>query len=154
MFYKLGLEFFNGSITTLATDRFTAATTFTKRVLQSIHLFNDAEPLRFQLALLQESIRPLNVLARFSLLHWSKNGPQEPCSLAQYSFSVSWLSSYSSSIAPPVRSLSPRLFNLKPHPSPGGKMKPAGATKPHYGDWNPNLVRILYRIGTSKPINK
>jgi hypothetical protein len=30
MFYKLGLEFFNGSITTLATDRFNAATTFTK----------------------------------------------------------------------------------------------------------------------------
>jgi MFS family permease len=30
MFYKLGLEFFNGSITTLATDRFKAANTFTK----------------------------------------------------------------------------------------------------------------------------
>ncbi|KAH8928269.1 hypothetical protein BT69DRAFT_594705 [Atractiella rhizophila] len=30
MFYKVGLEFFNGSITTLATDRFTAANTFTK----------------------------------------------------------------------------------------------------------------------------
>ena len=30
MFYKLGLEFFNGSITTLATDRFQAAHTFTK----------------------------------------------------------------------------------------------------------------------------
>ena len=31
MMYKLGLEFFNGSITTLATDRFRAANTFTKR---------------------------------------------------------------------------------------------------------------------------
>ncbi|TEB33902.1 hypothetical protein FA13DRAFT_1730187 [Coprinellus micaceus] len=30
MCYKLGLEFFNGSITTLATDRFNAARTFTK----------------------------------------------------------------------------------------------------------------------------
>lgn len=30
MFYKTGLEFFNGSITTLATDRFKAAQTFTK----------------------------------------------------------------------------------------------------------------------------
>lgn len=30
MFYKFGLEFFNGSITTLATDRFKAANTFTK----------------------------------------------------------------------------------------------------------------------------
>jgi hypothetical protein len=30
MCYKLGLEFFNGSITTLATDRFNAAKTFTK----------------------------------------------------------------------------------------------------------------------------
>ncbi|TFK68770.1 MFS general substrate transporter [Pluteus cervinus] len=30
MFYKLGLEFFNGSITTLATDRFKATNTFTK----------------------------------------------------------------------------------------------------------------------------
>ena len=30
MFYKLGLEFFNGSITTLATDRFRAASAFTK----------------------------------------------------------------------------------------------------------------------------
>ena len=30
MFYKLGLEFFNGSITTLATDRFSTAHTFTK----------------------------------------------------------------------------------------------------------------------------
>ncbi|KAK0434497.1 hypothetical protein EV421DRAFT_1339633 [Armillaria borealis] len=30
MFYKLGLEFFNGSITTLATDRFAQADTFTK----------------------------------------------------------------------------------------------------------------------------
>ena len=29
--YKLGLEFFNGSIATLATDRFKAAATFTKR---------------------------------------------------------------------------------------------------------------------------
>jgi len=30
MFYKLGIEFFNGSITTLATDRFNSARTFTK----------------------------------------------------------------------------------------------------------------------------
>jgi len=30
MFYKIGLEFFNGSITTLATDRFSTAHTFTK----------------------------------------------------------------------------------------------------------------------------
>jgi len=30
MFYKLGLEFFNGSITTLATDRFKSANAFTK----------------------------------------------------------------------------------------------------------------------------
>lgn len=30
MFYKLGLEFFNGSITTLSTDRFSTAHTFTK----------------------------------------------------------------------------------------------------------------------------
>ncbi|KAK4050848.1 hypothetical protein OIV83_003270 [Microbotryomycetes sp. JL201] len=30
MFYKLGWEFFNGSITALATDRFNAASTFTK----------------------------------------------------------------------------------------------------------------------------
>ncbi|KAF9446584.1 MFS general substrate transporter [Macrolepiota fuliginosa MF-IS2] len=30
MFYKLGLEFFNGSITTLATDRFKASNTFSK----------------------------------------------------------------------------------------------------------------------------
>lgn len=30
MFYKLGIEFFNGSITTLATDRFQTAHTFTK----------------------------------------------------------------------------------------------------------------------------
>jgi len=30
MFYKLGLEFFNGSITTLATDRFKASNAFTK----------------------------------------------------------------------------------------------------------------------------
>lgn len=30
MFYKLGLEFFNGSITTLATDRFEAVHTFEK----------------------------------------------------------------------------------------------------------------------------
>ena len=29
MFYKLGLEFFNGSITTLAADRFASANTFT-----------------------------------------------------------------------------------------------------------------------------
>jgi len=31
MFYKLGLEFFNGSITTLATDRFQSTNAFTKR---------------------------------------------------------------------------------------------------------------------------
>jgi len=31
MLYKFGLEFFNGSITTLATDRFKKANTFTKR---------------------------------------------------------------------------------------------------------------------------
>ena len=30
MFYKFGLEAFNGSIVTLATDRFNAANTFTK----------------------------------------------------------------------------------------------------------------------------
>ena len=30
MFYKLGLEFFNGSITTLATDRFQSTNAFTK----------------------------------------------------------------------------------------------------------------------------
>lgn len=29
MFYKLGLEFFNGSITTLAADRFASTNTFT-----------------------------------------------------------------------------------------------------------------------------
>ena len=32
MFYKFGLEFFNGSITTLATDRFNSVNTFTKRM--------------------------------------------------------------------------------------------------------------------------
>lgn len=32
MCYKLGLEFFNGSITALATDRFKASRTFTKRM--------------------------------------------------------------------------------------------------------------------------
>lgn len=31
MMYKFGLEFFNGSITTLATDRFNSTNTFTKR---------------------------------------------------------------------------------------------------------------------------
>jgi len=31
MMYKFGLEFFNGSITTLATDRFKASNAFTKR---------------------------------------------------------------------------------------------------------------------------
>lgn len=34
--YKLGLEFFNGSITTLATDRFKAANTFTKREISNL----------------------------------------------------------------------------------------------------------------------
>jgi hypothetical protein len=33
MFYKLGLEIFNGSITALATDRFQTAHTFTKCAL-------------------------------------------------------------------------------------------------------------------------
>ncbi len=32
MAYKLGLEFFNGSITTLATDRFKASNAFSKRM--------------------------------------------------------------------------------------------------------------------------
>jgi uncharacterized membrane protein len=36
MCYKLGLEFFNGSITTLATDRFKATNAFTKRELDSV----------------------------------------------------------------------------------------------------------------------
>ena len=31
MMYKIGLEFFNGSITTLATDRFKATNAFAKR---------------------------------------------------------------------------------------------------------------------------
>lgn len=41
MFYKLGLEFFNGSITTLATDRFNSASTFTKRA--SYHVLSSAD---------------------------------------------------------------------------------------------------------------
>jgi hypothetical protein len=36
MFYKLGLEIFNGSITTLSTDRFSTAHTFTKRTYSGV----------------------------------------------------------------------------------------------------------------------
>jgi len=35
MCYKIGLEFFNGSITTLAADRFHEKETFTKRAFLS-----------------------------------------------------------------------------------------------------------------------
>ena len=41
MMYKFGLEFFNGSITTLATDRFNATRTFEKRECLLVSFFRD-----------------------------------------------------------------------------------------------------------------
>jgi hypothetical protein len=89
MMYKLGLEFFNGSITTLATDRFNSANTFTKR--KFIDPLTHAKSLiRIEkLALHRVSTKPHNVLAQF-LSHPSSSAFRlAPCWRPLYSHSLS-----------------------------------------------------------------
>jgi MFS family permease len=105
MFYKLGLEFFNGSITTLATDRFNASGTFTK--LGAAQGVNQAAQCvgAILIAPLVKKWATRSVLA----------------------------------VAICVFALMTTIL-LIVDAATGGQIKPAGVTKPLYGNWNPNVI--------------
>jgi len=96
------------------------------------------------------------VLVLSLLRHWSRGGPHVQFWPGLFSCSVLWRSSFSLLMPLPV-CYPPHFF-----PSfservtlTGGKMKPAGAKTPAYGDWNPNLVRSRWNTGSnsySQPI--
>ncbi|KJA24867.1 hypothetical protein HYPSUDRAFT_85694 [Hypholoma sublateritium FD-334 SS-4] len=111
MMYKLGLEFFNGSITTLATDRFNSANTFTK--LGAASGVNQAAQCVGAI-LIAPAVRRLptrTVLA----------------------------------VAISIFALMTVIL-LIVDTATGGKLKQAGAAKPSYGDWNPNLIFVVWTL--------
>ncbi|KAF8651057.1 hypothetical protein AX16_004920 [Volvariella volvacea WC 439] len=111
MFYKLGLEFFNGSITTLATDRFTAASTFTK--LGAAQGVNQAAQCvgAILIAPLVNKWPTRTVLTSAILLFGLMT-----------------------------------VILLIVDAATGGRIKPAGATKPVYGEWNPNAIFVVWTL--------
>ncbi|KAF8154282.1 major facilitator superfamily domain-containing protein [Crassisporium funariophilum] len=111
MMYKLGLEFFNGSITTLATDRFASKLTFTK--LGAAQGVNQAAQCvgAILIAPLIKKFPTRSVLAG-----------------AIFLFGIM------------------TVILLVVDAATGGKMKAAGAKKPSYGDWNPNLIFVVWTL--------
>ncbi|KAM0790850.1 hypothetical protein ACM66B_004693 [Microbotryomycetes sp. NB124-2] len=111
MCYKLGLEFFNGSITTLATDRFTAADTFTK--LGAAQGINQAAQCvgAILVAPLVRKFQTRTVLAG---------------SIVFFALMT--------------------MILLIVDAATGGEIKPAGAKKPLYGSWDPNLIFVVWTL--------
>ena len=109
--YKLGLEFFNGSITTLATDRFNAANTFTK--LGAAQGLNQAAQCvgAILVAPLVKKFATRTVLSS---------------SIVFFALMTTIL--------------------LIVDAATGGEIKPAGAKKPVYGDWNPNAIFAVSEV--------
>jgi len=111
MMYKLGLEFFNGSITTLATDRFKAAKTFTK------------------LGAAQGVNQAAQCVGAILIAPLIKRWPTRSV-LAGAIFLFGLMT----------------IILLIVDASTGGKMKPPGAKTPLYGDWNPNLIFVVWTL--------
>jgi MFS family permease len=111
MMYKLGLEFFNGSITTLATDRFNAATTFTK--LGAAQGVNQAAQCVGAIL-----IAPL-------IKRWPT---RSVLGGAIFLFGLM------------------TVILLIVDAATGGKFKPHGAKTPSYGNWNANLIFVVWTL--------
>jgi len=111
MFYKLGLEFFNGSITTLATDRFKTANTFTK--LGAAQGINQAAQCvgAILIAPLIKKWPTRTVLTGAILLFGLMT-----------------------------------IILLIVDAATGGKLKESASAKPHYGDWDPNVIFIVWTL--------
>ena len=102
-------------------------------------------------------IRRLSVLVPSLSRHWSRDGPHVQFWPVLFSCSVLWRSSFSLLMPLPV--CCPHHFFFPSFSErvtfTGGRMKPAGAKTPLYGDWNPNLVRFRRNTGRnscSQPI--
>ncbi|KAF9045093.1 major facilitator superfamily domain-containing protein [Panaeolus papilionaceus] len=111
MMYKFGLEFFNGSITTLATDRFNSQKTFTK--LAAASGVNQAAQCVGAIL-----IAPL-------VKRWPT---RSVLSIAIFIFGLM------------------TLILLIVDAATGGKIKPASAKTPSYGDWPPNLIFLVWTL--------
>ncbi|SGY60636.1 BQ5605_C007g04460 [Microbotryum silenes-dioicae] len=111
MMYKLGLEFFNGSITTLATDRFRAANTFTK------------------LGAAQGVNQAMQCVGAILIAPLVKALPTRTVLAGAVTFFA----------------LMTTLL-LIIDAATGGSIKRAGATKPDYGSWNPNLIFVIWSL--------
>jgi len=111
MMYKLGLEFFNGSITTLATDRFKATNKYTK--LNAASGVNQAAQCVGAIL-----IAPL-------IKRWPT---RSVLAGAIFLFSVM------------------TVILLIVDASTGGRMKPAGAKNPVYGNWDANLIFVVWTL--------
>lgn len=111
MCYKLGLEFFNGSITTLATDRFRAADTFTK------------------LGAAQGVNQAAQCVGAILIAPLIKKWPTR--TVLTGSIIVFALMT---------------IILLIVDAATGGKMKPPGAKTPLYGDWDPNVIFIVWTL--------
>ncbi|PPQ82284.1 hypothetical protein CVT25_008434 [Psilocybe cyanescens] len=111
MMYKFGLEFFNGSITTLATDRFKSAATFTK------------------LGAAQGVNQAAQCVGAILIAPLIKKWPTRSV-LAGAIFFFGIMTA----------------ILLIVDAGTGGKIKPAGAKTPVYGDWNPNLIFVIWTL--------
>ncbi|KAK4050849.1 hypothetical protein OIV83_003271 [Microbotryomycetes sp. JL201] len=111
MFYKLGLEFFNGSITTLATDRFNSENAFTK--LGAAQGINQA-------AQCVGAILIAPLVRKFAT--------RTVLSGAIVFFALM------------------TMILLIVDAATGGELKPAGAKKPLYGSWNPDLIFVVWTL--------
>ncbi|KAF8651045.1 hypothetical protein AX16_004908 [Volvariella volvacea WC 439] len=111
MCYKVGLEFFNGSITTLAADRFTAAHTFTK--LGAAQGLNQAAQCvgAILIAPLVRRWPTRTVLAVAILLFGLMT-----------------------------------VILLIVDAATGGRIRPEGAEKPAYGNWDPNAIFVVWTL--------
>jgi hypothetical protein len=111
MMYKFGLEFFNGSITTLATDRFKASNAFTK--LGAAQGINQAAQCVGAIL-----IAPL-------IKRWPT---RTVLATAVFLFALM------------------TVILLIVDGSTGGKIKQAHEKVPHYGNWDANLIFVVWTL--------
>jgi len=125
MMYKFGLEFFNGSITTLATDRFKSAQTFTKRknsFRNSPHYWPCLFiPLVGAAQGINQAAQCVGAILISPLIKKFPTRTILACSIFFFGLMTALL--------------------LIVDAATGGEIKPKGAKSPSYGHWNPNLVR-------------
>lgn len=142
MFYKLGLEFFNGSIMTLSADRFKQANTFTKC---NPSLFSHFVcPLTSLIVGAAQGINQAAqcvgaILIAPLVKKWATRSVLTGAIIV-FALMTIILLVVDAASGKKLLDDNNIIFKIS---DTGGTIKTAAAKSPSYGDWNPNVVRMM-----------